>query len=574
MNGMDYKGSVGYQIFEKYDHLIEHCDDLLGGGELYTSWCEKALSFSLGYIVVLGAGYIVVPQFGNNSGIPCKKIIYLSDDIDEQSVDTTVSKYWEHPSRETMIVDSTNLHLKCDVICLAIPIATWFDRPIGFFWVITKEIYKDFARICLLYAARLVALAVRTTKSVNAINYLAMPIWEKEKSIKDMANDIVSSCLAVLGCKAVIMWEINRRSRPPLLKSIAMAGNIPPNKSYDMPVGIGIAGICAMGSEVIIIDDLWDESELVQKNINPRHPQLVHDSEWHGAIFLPIDIGGETAGVLATYAERVRAFSNLDKCITQSFVQRLAAGYTHTVRLEQLLELEMRLEREAAAIETGILALEYVHDAHNSLGIAQAYIGLIREKLKDKLDSKVFDYTSAVSSNIDDALKLIQILRDGADITKVRLSNNWLSHTLEVVINQVREEAEGGKVNIHCSCPPDLKFAYDKNQIARVFKNLLDNAIYFFQGIQRRIKKICINVEIQEKFVKISFLDNGRGISEDDIPEIFDYFFTTKGEPKGMGFGLAISKRIVHKNHNGRIEVRSKWGEETEFTIYLPYIIK
>ena len=71
----------------------------------------------------------------------------------------------------------------------------------------------------------------------------------------------------------------------------------------------------------------------------------------------------------------------------------------------------------------------------------------------------------------------------------------------------------------------------------------------------------------------MEFIDTGVGIKEEDLPRIFDTFFTTKEQGKGIGLGLSISYGIV-KSHNGEILVESppngQTGKGTKFTISLP----
>jgi two-component system NtrC family sensor kinase len=74
-----------------------------------------------------------------------------------------------------------------------------------------------------------------------------------------------------------------------------------------------------------------------------------------------------------------------------------------------------------------------------------------------------------------------------------------------------------------------------------------------------------------ENNIKISIGDNGIGIPEDDIPHIFEPFFSTKRETSGIGLGLAIVHGIV-KTHNGKIEVESELGKGTIISITLPLI--
>jgi len=69
--------------------------------------------------------------------------------------------------------------------------------------------------------------------------------------------------------------------------------------------------------------------------------------------------------------------------------------------------------------------------------------------------------------------------------------------------------------------------------------------------------------------VIIRVADTGVGISEENLQRIFEPFFTTKEKGKGTGLGLAMAYGAI-KRHNGRIDVKSKLGEGTEFIIRLP----
>jgi two-component system NtrC family sensor kinase len=74
-----------------------------------------------------------------------------------------------------------------------------------------------------------------------------------------------------------------------------------------------------------------------------------------------------------------------------------------------------------------------------------------------------------------------------------------------------------------------------------------------------------------DEHIRIEFADNGIGISEQDIPHVFEPFFSTKEKGNGIGLGLSIVHGIV-QNHKGRIEVRSTRGVETVFSIILPLV--
>jgi two-component system, NtrC family, sensor kinase len=115
----------------------------------------------------------------------------------------------------------------------------------------------------------------------------------------------------------------------------------------------------------------------------------------------------------------------------------------------------------------------------------------------------------------------------------------------------------------------------DHRQLEQVFINIFNNAIDAVNenGLIRidateKIKKSLLPDSDPIGYVKISVEDNGSGISKDDINQIFDPFFTTKAN-SGTGLGLSIARSIIQR-HKGIIEVESREGKWTIFSIILP----
>lgn len=104
----------------------------------------------------------------------------------------------------------------------------------------------------------------------------------------------------------------------------------------------------------------------------------------------------------------------------------------------------------------------------------------------------------------------------------------------------------------------------DYDRLRQLFINIIDNAIKFSKPKGR----IWVRIEAEEE-IKVSVRDEGTGISEEQLPNIFDKFYKSKlrQNEQGSGLGLVIAKYIVEK-HNGRIEVESKVGEGTVFSFY------
>ncbi|KFX36557.1 histidine kinase, partial [Geobacillus stearothermophilus] len=110
-------------------------------------------------------------------------------------------------------------------------------------------------------------------------------------------------------------------------------------------------------------------------------------------------------------------------------------------------------------------------------------------------------------------------------------------------------------------------------QISQIVLNLLINAKDALEEIDIPEKIIVIEtksiVEAGEHWVVLSVRDNGKGIEEQYLQEIFNPFFTTKRPGKGTGLGLSVSLGIAEA-HGGTIEVVSELGKGSEFILKLP----
>lgn len=105
------------------------------------------------------------------------------------------------------------------------------------------------------------------------------------------------------------------------------------------------------------------------------------------------------------------------------------------------------------------------------------------------------------------------------------------------------------------------------SQINQVFLNLITNAA---QATEGRAGEITLVTQMADAaHVRVDVADNGHGIAADVLPKIFDPFFTTKDVGKGTGLGLSIAYKIVHE-HGGRLEVSSKVGVGSKFSVTLP----
>jgi two-component system NtrC family sensor kinase len=104
------------------------------------------------------------------------------------------------------------------------------------------------------------------------------------------------------------------------------------------------------------------------------------------------------------------------------------------------------------------------------------------------------------------------------------------------------------------------------NQVKQACIALLVNAS---EAIQEQGEITIKTYNPDSDHIRIDFRDNGSGIAQQDLPHIFEPFFSTKRETRGIGLGLSIVHGIV-ENHKGRIEVDSEPGKGTTVTVVFP----
>jgi len=184
-----------------------------------------------------------------------------------------------------------------------------------------------------------------------------------------------------------------------------------------------------------------------------------------------------------------------------------------------------------------------------------------------------------IIAQTDRITKLIQQLLNFARPTRMELRSLDLGKLLEGLLtlteHQIAKEGISVKAEFGSDLPPILG---DANQLEQAFLNIVINAWHAMPD-GGRLSLATRAVPATERHrrvgraaqlgVEVVIADTGMGIAPENMPKIFDPFFSTKGVGKGTGLGLAISRRII-EDHHGSIDVDSAVGRGTTFSIWLP----
>jgi PAS domain S-box-containing protein len=227
---------------------------------------------------------------------------------------------------------------------------------------------------------------------------------------------------------------------------------------------------------------------------------------------------------------------------------------------------EALIQTEKLAI-TGRLAASLAHEINNPMQSVIGCLGLAQESLEAGEEKEVPELLRIAFEEVERAAGLASDLRnlnrpsDPGDRRPVDV-NLRLEHVLMLTREQCQKRAVEVAWEPAVSLPA-LKVVPDR--MDQVFLNLVLNALEAMpDGGRLRIGTDCTS---DPAWVRVTFADTGSGIAPEVISRLFEPFYTTKTE--GLGLGLYITRNIVEE-HGGHIEVESKQGEGTTFTVWLP----
>ena len=210
------------------------------------------------------------------------------------------------------------------------------------------------------------------------------------------------------------------------------------------------------------------------------------------------------------------------------------------------------------------------HELRTPLTVIKGYVYTLQRTEADSGKAaklKVIDGECERLSYMVESLLELSRVRSGH--TRVCTRQFSLGTTVQEVAEQLQAVAAHRSVGIDVdwSCP-DVVMSGDENRLRQVFANLIGNAIKYAPPNT----DVVVTARRTTRSVAVSVEDRGRGIAEADLPFIFDEFFQApeRSEP-GAGLGLAIARELTEA-HGGRIDVASRVGAGTRFTVSLPAV--
>jgi PAS domain S-box-containing protein len=327
-----------------------------------------------------------------------------------------------------------------------------------------------------------------------------------------------------------------------------------------------------------------DDVQLAEQHITESvrdHIQLFNEYR----IVMP---SGETRWIGAwgdtTYNERGEALRMPGICIdiserkrAEEEMRQLNASLEQRVeeRTRELRDAQDKFVRHEKLSAIGQMAGSISHELRNPLSVISNAVYFLKISQPDASD-KIKEYLNLIEKHTNISTKIVTDLLDFASSESVQRQSVSVSD----LIRQTLEHFPApDSVQVTLDLPADVLQTYaDPQHVIQVLGNLILNACQAMDSSAGMILtssteniskggQLTITSRAHDNMINIVVQDSGAGISAENMKKLFDPLFTTK--PKGIGLGLAVSKKLIEAN-GGRIEVQSEVGVGSTFTVWLP----
>ncbi len=237
---------------------------------------------------------------------------------------------------------------------------------------------------------------------------------------------------------------------------------------------------------------------------------------------------------------------------------------------KMISELEKRQDQLVQAQKLssiGILTSGIAHQLNNPLNNISTSCQILQEEIGEANSELIGKLLNNIDQEVDRSRDIVKGLLEFSrerEFQQARVNlENLIIRTTRLIASQLPAGVE-----ISTEIPEDLDIIADVQKLQEVLLNLLLNAS---QAMPNEVGRIIITAaeDKRAKQVEILIKDSGCGIPENNLPHIFDPFFSTKEVGYGTGLGLSVAHGIIEQ-HKGTLSVESRVGEGSVFTIRLP----
>jgi len=362
-----------------------------------------------------------------------------------------------------------------------------------------------------------------------------------------LLDDIVGAAADITHAEAasILLYDDTARQ---LYFQVATNLDEPTMRGLVVPLDKSIAGWIVTNRKSIRIDDA-NKDERIFSDVDNNS-----GFSTRSLLGIPLVTKNKVVGVLEVVNKKRGKFTDPDESMLT------VLGAQAAVAIEN-----------ARLFQQSDLIAEFVHELRTPLAsLSTATYLLLRPEMsvdqRNQIVNNIHNETLRLNSLASSFLDLARLESGRVQFRKTRFSTADLLYEVRDVMMTKAQETN---IQIRVDVPHDMPLLEaDRDKVKQVLLNLLSNAIKY----NRPNGTVIITGNFNENEISMAVQDTGLGIPEDSLPHLFTKFYRVReheGKASGTGLGLSICKQII-QGHNGRIEVKSKMGVGTSFTLYLP----
>jgi len=238
--------------------------------------------------------------------------------------------------------------------------------------------------------------------------------------------------------------------------------------------------------------------------------------------------------------------------------------------VERLKTTQAQLIQSEKLSAVGEFVAGVAHELNNPLTSVVGFAELMQQSGVNEQHRR---FLELIVTSAERCHKVVQGLLSFARQHKPERKPVRVRELIEATLGILQYQLRTNNIQVLTEFDPTLpRVLGDPHQLQQVFLNILSNARQAIEAYKPH-GAIQITTEKSEKGVRILFHDDGPGIAPENLPKIFNPFFTTKEVGKGTGLGLSLSYGIIQE-HGGAVTVQSQPGQGATFVIELPAIVE
>ena len=412
----------------------------------------------------------------------------------------------------------------------------------------TQELEKEIQRL---------RAAVEELRVLNEIAVAA----RRATDIDHMLNIIVQKSIIALNAEQGSILLVTQNQNDPFTTFIRHNDSSKLQHKYH--IGTNITGWVLLNKEPLIIEDLATDNRFLATDEEKK--------DIHSVLCVPMWFEGNIMGIMMVVNKKnKRHFQDNDLTL----LSIISVQASQLIKNLQLQEETFQKKKEAEKLhELDRIKTEFFTNISHEFRTPLTLILGPLEKLMT--EDQVKDAQPQYNLIYKNATKLLSLINQLLDLSSIDAGKMKLEVESADIINFIKgilasfqPMAESKNISINFRSDENtLEIYFDKEKIEKIISNLLSNALKF----TGENGHIVISVLKSKDYIEISVEDDGIGIEQEDIKNIFSRFYKAKSSAiqEGTGIGLALVKELIELHH-GSIAVESKLNEGTKFNIKIP----